>query len=77
MSLPGEKLIDALYRDRERYTIVGLTGYADSGCTRLAELMCKKFEDWEGLRKPEHIKIEKPNVVCNDDLMFGKRPSTK
>lgn len=71
MSLPGEKLIDALYLDRERYTIVGLTGYADSGCTCLAELMCKKFEDWEGLRKPEHIKIEKPNVVCNDDLMFA------
>lgn len=70
MSLPGEKLIDALYRDRERYTIVGLTGYADSGCTRLAELMCKKFEDWEGLRKPEHIKIEVPKVLCNDDLIF-------
>lgn len=72
MSSPGKKLIDALYLDRERYTIVGLTGYADSGCTRLANLMSSEFRDWEGVRKPEDIQILEPNhSLYNDDLVYA------
>lgn len=64
-------LISTLYKDREHYTIVALTGYTGTGCSVLADLMCKKFKEWTGLRKPEDLVIKTPVSVDNQDLMVG------
>lgn len=65
------ELIDTLYSDRINYTIIALTGYTSTGCSRLADLMSKKFEKWTNIRKPEDIKVTEPDILDNEDLMYA------
>lgn len=57
--------VESLYAGRERFTIIGLTGVAGSGCSRLAEYMASaNFMSF--VRTPDDIQINGPVVTDND-----------
>lgn len=62
-------LIDTLYSDRVDFTIVGLTGYTGTGCTRLADIMCSEFKDWKDRREPADLIIPDIKETDNEVLM--------
>lgn len=62
-------LMDNLYKDRENFTIVALTGYTGTGCSILADLMSEEFLKWEQIRKPT-MKIPSTDTTDNEVLMF-------
>ena len=50
--------VEQMYRQRKDFTMVALTGITGSGCSDLAELMCKSFEDWKNqVRSSEDIEM--------------------
>lgn len=78
MELVGKKvieeelkpLVNSLYNDRVNYTIVALTGYVGTGCSQLAELMSKKFEEWTDLRSPKDLFIPEAETTDNEEMMY-------
>lgn len=63
-------LMDNLYKDRENFTIVALTGYTGTGCSVLAELMSKRFGQWPDVRTPDELVIPPVTTTDNEVLMF-------
>jgi deoxycytidylate deaminase len=47
--------LDQLYSLRKNFTIIGLTGRTGSGCSDLANLLSKKFNDNKLIRKPNSL----------------------
>jgi deoxycytidylate deaminase len=47
--------LDQLYSLRKNFTIIGLTGRTGSGCSELAEVLSKKFEEISNIRKPSDL----------------------
>ena len=66
-----KKQLDSLYCDRERFTVVALTGYTGTGCTTLAEVMESKFEKWKNVRDKFSLMAEKDVVLDNEELYFA------
>ena len=59
--------VDQLYRDREHFTIIGLTGMSGSGCSSLAKLMAMpKDEFLKTVRKPSMITPKEASETDND-----------
>lgn len=68
---PQTDTIDWIYKDRTDFTIIALTGATGSGCTELADLMCKRtFDEFKGsIRDPNNIK----NINNEKDIEIFKR----
>lgn len=64
-------MLDALYNDRANYTIVALTGYTGTGCTRLADIMSRPFAEWPDLRVPAQLSVGSPADTDNEAIMTG------
>lgn len=47
--------LDQLYSLRKNFTIIGLTGRTGSGCSDLAEVLSKKFDEISNIRKPSDL----------------------
>ncbi|MDR7211813.1 hypothetical protein [Flavobacterium piscis] len=47
--------LDQLYSLRKNFTIIGLTGRTGSGCSELAEVLSKKFDEINNIRKPSDL----------------------
>lgn len=63
MADPSLLPVDSLYKGRRDFTIIGLTGIAGSGCSKLAEYMSgRNFLDF--VRKPSEIHLIE---TANDD----------
>ena len=51
--------VDHFYDSRRKFTIIGLTGMAGSGCTSLANTMSdEKFFEKDDVRKPSDIPFD-------------------
>lgn len=66
-------LIDTLFKDRENFTIVALTGYTGTGCSILAETMSREFADWTNLRDPSNFAVTPSQTLDNEELMYERK----
>lgn len=58
--------VDHFYDSRRKFTIIGLTGMAGSGCTSLANIMSDKtFFEKDNVRKPSDIPFSCTTHTCN------------
>lgn len=65
--------INALYTNREDFSIIGLTGIAGSGCSRLAEIMSNaEFFRSANIRSAEGLPMEDTNSLINSDIFLKK-----
>jgi len=64
--------VESLYSGRERFTIIGLTGVAGSGCSRLAEYMASE-EYINFVRKPDEIQVKGPVDTNNDNAFHNHK----
>lgn len=60
--------VESLYEGRQNFTIIGLTGVAGSGCSRLATYM-ESLQFMEKVRTPNSIAIKAP-VETNNEKSF-------
>ena len=65
--------VDELYNNRMNFTVIGLTGNAGSGCTRLASIMHDhNFFRKEGVRNEDGLFTEDVKSLKNTDLFIKK-----
>lgn len=72
-----ESILKTLYGDRSNFSIVGLTGYVGSGCSRLAGIMSLPFKDWPDVRQPKDLKVPDVSTVDNESLMYAGETNHK
>ena len=75
--IQNHNIIETLYSDRTNYTVVALTGYSGTGCSRLANLMSKPFDKWEDIRRPNDLVIPQPTILNNDELLMSGKENHK
>lgn len=72
-----ESILETLYSDRSNFTIVALTGYTGSGCSRLADIMSKPFNLWPDVRQANDLNVPYPDCVDNEELMYSGKTNHK
>jgi len=72
--------LDELYSLRDSFSIIGITGRTGSGCSKIAEILERKFDDLENIKEPivppKSIRDRKYEIVYNFNKLNWKSHKT-